>query len=77
VLFAHAQPPDGAPANEHCAGLRGLIEGNALYNLMHLQAIRKVTVVVVGVGGVGSVAADMLVRCGVGKVLSAWVAIRR
>ena len=31
--------------------------------------IRHKTVVVVGVGGVGSVAAEMLVRCGVGKLL--------
>jgi ubiquitin-like modifier-activating enzyme 5 len=33
-----------------------------------VQDIRKYTVVVVGVGGVGSVAAEMLVRCGIGKV---------
>ena len=31
--------------------------------------IRKKSVIVVGVGGVGSVAAEMLVRCGVGKLL--------
>ena len=31
--------------------------------------IRYKTVIVVGVGGVGSVASEMLVRCGVGKLL--------
>ena len=33
------------------------------------QHIREVTVAVVGVGGVGSVAAEMLTRCGVGKLI--------
>lgn len=32
------------------------------------QDIRKYTVAVVGVGGVGSVVAEMLSRCGIGKV---------
>ena len=33
------------------------------------EDIRHKSVMVVGVGGVGSVAAEMLVRCGVGKLL--------
>ena len=34
------------------------------------EQIREFTVAVVGVGGVGSVAAEMLTRCGIGKVSS-------
>ncbi|GJP47970.1 hypothetical protein CLOM_g7136 [Closterium sp. NIES-68] len=33
------------------------------------QDIRKYTIAVVGVGGVGSVAAEMLTRCGIGRLL--------
>ncbi|VVC26185.1 Hypothetical protein CINCED_3A000959 [Cinara cedri] len=33
------------------------------------EDIRKFTVVIVGVGGVGSVTAEMLTRCGIGKVI--------
>ena len=32
------------------------------------ERIRECTVAVVGVGGVGSVTAEMLTRCGIGKV---------
>lgn len=32
------------------------------------EKIREFTVAVVGVGGVGSVTAEMLTRCGIGKV---------
>jgi ubiquitin-like modifier-activating enzyme 5 len=32
------------------------------------EQIRKFTVAIVGVGGVGSVTAEMLTRCGIGKV---------
>ena len=34
------------------------------------QNIRSYTVVIVGVGGVGSVTAEMLTRCGIGKVIN-------
>ena len=34
----------------------------------NFEQVREVTVAVVGVGGVGSVVAEMLTRCGVGKV---------
>lgn len=36
--------------------------------VQNYEAIREKTVAVVGVGGVGSVTAEMLTRCGVGKV---------
>jgi ubiquitin-like modifier-activating enzyme 5 len=32
------------------------------------QNIRSMTIAIVGVGGVGSVTAEMLTRCGIGKV---------
>ena len=32
------------------------------------EHIRDFTVAIIGVGGVGSVAAEMLTRCGIGKV---------
>ena len=33
------------------------------------ESIRHKSVIIVGVGGVGSVASEMLVRCGVGKLI--------
>lgn len=33
------------------------------------EQIRQKSVVVVGVGGVGSVVAEMLTRCGIGKLI--------
>ncbi|KII69704.1 Ubiquitin-like modifier-activating enzyme 5 [Thelohanellus kitauei] len=33
------------------------------------QKITNFTVVIVGVGGIGSLAAEMLVRCGIGKII--------
>ncbi|CAH1392760.1 unnamed protein product [Nezara viridula] len=33
------------------------------------EKIRKLCITIVGIGGVGSVAAEMLVRCGIGKII--------
>jgi len=33
------------------------------------EKIKKFTVVIIGVGGVGSVVAEMLTRCGIGKLI--------
>tara|TARA_R110002050_G_scaffold150993_3_gene277951 strand:+ start:641 stop:1114 length:474 start_codon:yes stop_codon:yes gene_type:complete len=35
----------------------------------HYERIRDYTVAIVGLGGVGSVAAEMLTRCGIGKLI--------
>lgn len=43
-------------------------ESVPFYFLLY-QKIRTFTVAVVGVGGVGSVTAEMLTRCGIGKVI--------
>lgn len=40
---------------------------------LSLQKIRTFAVAVVGVGGVGSVTAEMLTRCGIGKVRRAFL----
>lgn len=37
--------------------------------VQNYESIRSKTVAVIGIGGVGSVAAEMLARCGVGKLL--------
>lgn len=34
----------------------------------NFERVRQLSIAVVGVGGVGSVVAEMLTRCGVGKV---------
>jgi hypothetical protein len=55
-----------------------VVDSNPYSRLMALQRmgivenyerIRSMSIVIVGVGGVGSVAADMLTRCGVGKLI--------
>jgi ubiquitin-like modifier-activating enzyme 5 len=54
-----------------------VVDTNPYSRLMALQRmgivkdyerIREFSVMIVGVGGVGSVAAEMLTRCGIGKV---------
>ena len=56
-----------------------VVDSNPYSRLMALQRmgivkdyerIRDFSVMIVGVGGVGSVAAEMLTRCGIGKVMS-------
>ena len=37
--------------------------------VQNYERIREFTVAVVGVGGVGSVTAEMLTRCGIGKLI--------
>ena len=39
-----------------------------LYWLCMFQRIRHNTIAIIGIGGVGSVTAEMLTRCGIGKV---------
>ena len=55
-----------------------VVDSNPYSRLMALQRmgivkdyerIRDFSVMIVGVGGVGSVAAEMLTRCGIGKVM--------
>jgi ubiquitin-like modifier-activating enzyme 5 len=48
---------------EVCCNCWFLLTSNAM------QRIRDYSVVIVGLGGIGSVAAEMLTRCGVGKLL--------
>ena len=37
--------------------------------VQNISDINKKTIIIVGVGGIGSVAAEMLVRCGIGKLI--------
>lgn len=46
-----------------------LVQSCRMGVVKNYQAITDKAVLLVGVGGVGSVAAEMLVRCGIGKVL--------
>lgn len=40
-----------------------------MHIVKNYEKIRDLTVIIVGVGGVGSVAAEMLTRCGIGKLI--------
>lgn len=55
-----------------------VVDSNPYSRLMALQRmgvvqdyerIREMTIAIVGIGGVGSVAAEMLTRCGIGRLL--------
>lgn len=72
---AHHQEPHRAKIDKMSAEV---VDSNPYSRLMALkrmgivdnyEAIRTFTVAVVGVGGVGSVTAEMLTRCGIGKLL--------
>ena len=70
---------DTSSARPRIAQLSGeVVDSNPYSRLMALQRmgivqdyerIRDMTVAVVGMGGVGSVAAEMLTRCGIGRLL--------
>jgi len=78
--LTEAPPPGVDPSAEHKVREMSaeVVDSNPYSRLMALQRmgivnnyqdIRKYTVVVVGVGGVGSVTAEMLTRCGIGKLI--------
>ncbi len=46
----------------------GIVENYAVL-LSFIQEIKKKSVLIVGVGGIGSVASEMLTRCGIGKLI--------
>ncbi|KAL1529456.1 hypothetical protein AB1Y20_000403 [Prymnesium parvum] len=73
-----AGPPGDNPRRKIAQLSDKVVDSNPYSRLMALKKmgvcpkyedIRLKTVIVVGVGGVGSVASEMLVRCGVGKLL--------
>ncbi|VDD94281.1 unnamed protein product [Enterobius vermicularis] len=76
---AQAATSRSVPKREKIAEMSDeVVDSNPYSRLMALKRmqivkdyenIRKKTVLIVGIGGVGSVAAEMLTRCGVGKLL--------
>merc|ERR1719498_1529496 len=73
-----AQPGSSKPRQKVAQLSDKVVDSNPYSRLMALKKmgvvpnyadIRHKSVIVVGVGGVGSVASEMLVRCGVGKLL--------
>ena len=69
----------GKPARTKIAEMSSeVVDSNPYSRLMALkrmgivdnyESIRNYSVAIVGVGGVGSVAAEMLTRCGIGKLI--------
>lgn len=78
-LEAAARASGAAPARAKIASMSAeVVDENPYSRLMALkrmgivdnyEEIRGFSVVIVGVGGVGSVAAEMLTRCGIGKLI--------
>eukprot|EP00753_Platysulcus_tardus_P005269 PLAT13116.1.p1 GENE.PLAT13116.1~~PLAT13116.1.p1 ORF type:complete len:424 (-),score=127.38 PLAT13116.1:74-1306(-) len=79
IAELEAKLEKSAPKRERIAEMSAeVVESNPYSRLLALQRmgiveryedIRKASVMIVGIGGVGSVAAECLTRCGVGKLL--------
>jgi len=76
----------GQPSRQRIGKMSAeVVDSNPYSRLMALQRmgivkdyerIRDATVAIVGMGGVGSVAAEMLTRCGIGRLLMYGVCVR-
>ncbi|KAK3913457.1 Ubiquitin-like modifier-activating enzyme 5 [Frankliniella fusca] len=79
LALAKSKKSDNAPVREKIAQMSSeVVDSNPYSRLMALkrmgivdnyEKIRELSVAVVGVGGVGSVTAEMLTRCGIGKLV--------
>ena len=79
AALAAAKAVDAGPCRDKIINMSSeVVDSNPYSRLMALkrmgivenyEKIREYTVALVGVGGVGSVAAEMLTRCGVGKLI--------
>lgn len=76
AFLSTLRPPPSAPKSSAMSDK--VVSENPYSRLMALkrmgivqnyESIRNLTVAIVGVGGVGSVAAEMLTRCGIGKLI--------
>lgn len=77
--LAAAKAGSATPAREKITEMSGeVVDSNPYSRLMALkrmgivpnyEAIRAQSIIIVGLGGIGSVAAEMLTRCGVGKLI--------
>lgn len=52
----------------HFSFLELFLFNNIYFFFLEMQKIRGCSIAIVGVGGVGSVAAEMLTRCGIGHL---------
>ncbi|XP_046619427.1 ubiquitin-like modifier-activating enzyme 5 [Neodiprion virginianus] len=79
IELANEKSKNAAPVRQKIAQMSSeVVDSNPYSRLMALkrmgivdnyEKIRELTVAVVGVGGVGSVTAEMLTRCGIGKLV--------